>query len=153
MCAPMPPKNSRQTRKRDWDESTTRRRKKEPHIGIFWVVGGKPIIDGTPLSQAEPYADHLTHPRGHVDVWPLFQRNGIAPNDMEYEEVPRGRVMYDTKIRRFKLLADRCILKRKDLVRKIMAAMNLPSNNTDQRTDSHYRCTACPSRNSNNEDF
>jgi hypothetical protein len=106
-------------------------------------VGGRPIIDSTPLREAEPYGDHLTHAPSHIDVWPLFQRNGIAPNDMEYEEVPRGRVMYDTKIRRFKLLADRCILKRKDLVRKIMAAMNLTGKNIDKGTDSHYRCATC----------
>ncbi len=29
-------------------------RKKEPRVGIFGVVGGKPLIDNTPLSQAEP---------------------------------------------------------------------------------------------------
>jgi hypothetical protein len=131
----------------------TGRRKKEPHVGVFWLVGGKLLIDSTALSKAEPYGDHLIHPRSHIDVWALFQRNGIASIDMEYEEAPRGRVMYDTKTRRFTLLADRCILKRKDLVGKIISAMNLTGKNIDKGTDSHYRCSGCPSRNSNNADF
>ena len=62
---------------------------------------------------------------------------------MEYEEAPRGRVMYNTKSQRFTLLADKCILKDKRIVSKIMSEMNLPSKNTDKGTDSHYRCFAC----------
>jgi hypothetical protein len=120
----------------------TGRRKKEPHVGVFWLVGGKPLIDSTPLSKAEAYGDHLIHPCGHLDAWTLFQGNGIAPIDMEYEEAPRGRVMYDTKIRRFILLADRCILRDQNTVSKIMSEMNLPKE-TAMVTDSHYRCAVC----------
>ena len=50
------------------------RRKKEPRVGIFWLVDGKPLIDVAPLSEAEPYGDHLTHPRGHPEVWEQWQR-------------------------------------------------------------------------------
>jgi hypothetical protein len=44
-------------------------RKEEPQVGIFWLVDGKPIIDSTPLSEAEDYDDFQTHPRSHLDVW------------------------------------------------------------------------------------
>jgi hypothetical protein len=37
---------------------------------------------------------------------------------------------------------DRCILKDKKQVSRIMASMNLPDN-THTSTDSHYRCPAC----------
>ena len=121
-------------------------RKEEPHVGIFWVVESRLVIDSTPLSQAEPYGDHLTHARGHVEVWEHYQRAGVVPIDMEYEESPRGRVIYHTKTRRFTFLADPCILKDEGVVRKIMAGMNLPSKNTDKRTDSHYRCSDCLAR-------
>src|SRR6266700_8287284 len=86
-------------------------RKKEPRVGIFWLVDGKPLIDVAPLSEAEPYGDHMTHPRSHAAVWEQYQRNGIVSREMEYEEAPRGRVMYNMKTRRFRFLADRCILK------------------------------------------
>jgi len=115
----------------------------EPRVGIFWLLNGKPIIDSAPLSEAEPYGDHLTHPRGHAAVWEQYQRVGTVPAEMEYEEAPRGRVMYNTKTQRFTLLADRCILKDKGIVSKIMSEMNLLNKNTDKGTDSHYRCFAC----------
>ena len=117
----------------------------EPRVGIFWVVNGKSLIDSTPLSEAEPYGDYLTHPRGHAEVWEQYQQTGAVPSDMEYEESPRGRVMYNTKTRRFTLLADGCILKDKILVRKIMQALHL-SRNTELGADSHYRCSSCSGR-------
>ena len=131
-------------RKRE-DEMKTNGLKPEARVGIFWVVNGEMLIDSTPLSEAEPYGDYLTHPRGHAEVWEQYQQTGAVPSDMEYEESPRGRVMYNTKTRRFTLLADGCILKDKILVRKIMQALHL-SRNTELGADSHYRCSSCSGR-------
>ena len=122
--------------------ASAQRRKEEPHVGIFWLISGKPLIDSAPLRQAEPYGDHLTHPRGHAELWEQYQRNGIVSQEMEYEEAARGRVMYNTKTRRFMFLADRCILRDKNAIRRIMSELKLPRN-TETDTDSHYRCFAC----------
>jgi hypothetical protein len=124
----------------------------EPRVGIFWLVDGKTLIDSTSLNEAEPYGDHLTHPRGHPEMWGQYQRVGGVPADMEYEESPRGRVTFDTNTQRFTFLADRCILRDKNVVRRIMSELKLPRN-TETDTDSHYRCPACLSHNPNNEDF
>jgi hypothetical protein len=35
-------------------------RKNEPQVGIFWVVGGKLVIDSTVLGDGERYGDHLS---------------------------------------------------------------------------------------------
>ncbi len=115
----------------------------EPLVGIFWLVKQNLLIDSTLLSAAEEYDHFKIHSGNHISVWEKFQQNGTAPREMEYEEAPRGRVMYNTKTRRFTLLADKCILKDKRIVSKIMSEMNLPSKNTDKGTDSHYRCFAC----------
>jgi hypothetical protein len=119
------------------------RGKEEPQVGIFWVVRGNLLIDSTALSHAEPYGDNLTHPRGHVEVWEQFQQKGLVFPEMEYEEHPRGRVMFNAKTKRFLLLADRCILRDEKVVRKIMTRMNLPRKTTDRGTDEHYRCSIC----------
>jgi hypothetical protein len=66
----------------------TKRTKKEPQVGIFWLIGGELLVDGTPLGLAEPYRDFLTHPRGHVAIWEQYQRNGTVPPETEYEELP-----------------------------------------------------------------
>jgi hypothetical protein len=67
----------------------------------------------------------------------------ILTGESEYEEFPRGRVMYNTKTQRFTLLADRCILRDKDAVSRIMSELHLPGESTDKGTDAHYRCSAC----------
>jgi len=118
-------------------------RNEELHVGIFWVVGGKLLIDCTPLGEAEPYGDHLTHPRSHLEAWTLFLQNGIAPIEIEYEDAPRGRIVYNTRTQRFMILADRCILGDNVMLARIISVMNLPNRNTDKGTDSHYRCSVC----------
>src|ERR1700688_2310662 len=104
----------------------------EPHIGIFWIVRGTLVIDRTALGVGEGYGDLLTHPRSHIDVWKKWRLGGKVPGESEYEEFPRGRVMYNTKTQRFTLLADRCILREKIMVTKIMSELNLRSENADR---------------------
>lgn len=78
----------------------------------------------------------------HAEVWGEYQREGTVPVEMEYEESPRGRVIFHVKTRRFTLLADRCILNDKGIVHQIMSNMSLPKN-TKTDSDNHYRCSAC----------
>lgn len=128
---------------REGSQHKTSRPVPEPRVGIFWVVRGKLVIDSMALSDGEPYGDHLTHPRSHIEVWEQWRLSGKIPSESEYEEFPRGRVMYNTQTERFTLLADRCILKDKDVVAIIMSEMNLRSQSTDKGTDAHYRCSTC----------
>jgi hypothetical protein len=116
--------------------------KLEPRLGIFWYVHGKLIIDGAPLSEAEPYGEHRTHPRSHIDVWEQFQQVGKAPRESEYEEYPRGRVMYHPASGEFSILADRCILNQKNLIVQIRDALHLPAK-TKIGPDPHYKCFKC----------
>ncbi|MGA2985370.1 MAG: hypothetical protein ABSG32_16275 [Terriglobia bacterium] len=121
----------------------TRRAQVEPRVGIFWLLDGKLIADSTPVSDAEPYADGMTHPRSHIEQWAELQRTGQVPDIVEYEEPPRGRVSYYPQRDEFVLYADPCILAKKRLVRQIMVALNLPEKRTTTSKDSHYRCVRC----------
>jgi hypothetical protein len=87
---------------------SSKRHDQEPSVGIFWIVGGKLLIDSSALSEAEAYGDFKTHSDDHIVVWEKLQRKGVAPAAMEYEEAPRGRVVYNTKTRQFTMLADEC---------------------------------------------
>ena len=116
--------------------------KQQPLVGIFWMFEGRLIIDSSPLSEAEVYGDCLTHRNSHIDFWTEQQRTRAIPPEIEYEESPRGRVTYDTKLRKYHLLADRCILKNEAAVARIMKAMHLPVN-TIVDTDAHYVCAGC----------
>jgi len=115
---------------------------REPRVGIFWLFRGRLIVDSTPVSQGEPYADHIGHATGHIDYWTGLQERGVVPKEVEYEEFPRGRVIYDPKAERYTLLADKCILSRPAIVKEILRELHLPKN-TMLDTDFHYRCSVC----------
>ena len=114
-----------------------------PKVGIFWLVADNVIFDTSTIASAEEYAGRATHALGHIECWSRLQKDGLAPRDMEYEEPPRGRVVYDTKASQFTVYADRCILIKKQLVSRIMDELNLPRKSTSTSTDSHYRCSYC----------
>lgn len=116
--------------------------KTEARLGIFWLVNGKLMIDSAPLSECEQYGDHLNHPLSHIDLWEHWKHVGNVPAESEYDEYARGRVMCDTNVNKFTLLADRCILKRKDLTAQIKKQLYLPRQ-TSLGTDPHYRCFRC----------
>jgi hypothetical protein len=122
----------------------------EPHVGIFWLIGQRLIIDTTPLSAAGKYGDFRIHEGDHEAFWGGMERRGEVPRDSDYEEHPRGRVKFDTRTQRFSLYADKCILSRREVVRKIMDAMHLPPDKTTEDRDEHYRCSRCLTRRPSN---
>jgi hypothetical protein len=122
-------------------------------VGIVWSVrdGSGPrqlVIDSTPLVEAEPYGDFLTHPRGHYEVWEGWRRlglSGLASRRLptviawhEYEHFPRGRVVFDTRSRRFTLYADRKLQGSAMLVR-MLSLFGLDPVLCAVRSDPHYR--------------
>lgn len=122
-------------------------------VGIVWSVrdgSGPPqlVIDCTPLVEAEPYGDFLTHPRGHYEVWEGWRQLGPAglarrrlPTVIawhEYEHFPRGRVVFDTRSRRFTLYADRKLQGLAMLLR-ILSLFGLDPVLCAVRSDPHYR--------------
>jgi hypothetical protein len=115
---------------------------RESEVGIFWVYDGRLLMDTTPLSEAFSWGDYKTHERAHDKFWLTLQRNDVVPRDVEYDEVPRGRVGYNTKERRFYLLVDACIKKDQAMIDRIERELNLPSN-TVVDLDSHYKCPGC----------
>src|SRR4051794_24175980 len=90
-------------------------------VGPFWVVEDRGsavlIAYAVPLDQAEPYVDMLTVDTGHFEYWSELARRsasalreaGIpaAPIWSEYDEWPRGRVLYDRTAQRFVIRSDR----------------------------------------------
>lgn len=122
-------------------------------MGIFWgVPGGHGNVvileDFTSLDEAERYGDFLTHPSGHCEVWESWrsQRNSIAARrglrkfviDNEYENVPRGRIVYHVNSRVFVIYADRK-LQKPSIVTKIAEAFGISDQPYVIRSDQHYR--------------
>jgi hypothetical protein len=114
----------------------------EPQVGIFWLIGPRLVIDSVPLSKASEYADFKIFEGNHISIWDELEKRGEVPRDIEYEEFPRGRANFNIKTQQFNLYLDRCILRKKNVVKRLMRLMHLPEN-TMQSTDAHYRCFRC----------
>lgn len=124
------------------DMESIKQTSKEPQVGIMWLVRDQLIFDSVPMHEAEANGEHWDHPSSHIEVWEHLRRLDKVPRESEYEEFPRGRVIYDSASGKFTLLADKCILDRNDLIDKIKNTLHLPKS-TKTGTDLHYRCFHC----------
>lgn len=121
-------------------------------VGPLWVVeeGGNAVVIALaiPLTQAETYGDMLTVDTGHLQHWTRLARRGAAalraagiptaPVWSEYEEWPRGRVLYDCKLRHFIIRSDRQ-LHHPAFVRLIASSFDIEISGTAVLPDEHYR--------------
>ena len=117
-------------------------------VGIFWAIqeqgAAVSIVDHCcSLKEAEPYGTMLTCPHGPYDVWEQWRKAGgrAAIAASEYEEWPRGRIVYDLESGRFVLYADAQILRDPVLIAAIRERFGLPLDQTAAKGDNHYRST------------
>jgi hypothetical protein len=93
-----------------------------PHLGIFWLVQtsndeARLLAAGCPLDQAEPYGDCLTYSPGHYEAWAHWRRDRTVDSALralarsyEYEDWPRGRIVFDRARDLFIIYADRKLM-------------------------------------------
>ena len=123
------------------------------YVGIFWGLpqgrrGWRFLADKTPVDEGEPYGECITHATGHYEYWESLSRLGQTvlaqrglpgePAWHEYEEFPRGRVVYWPDSRRFVIYADRR-LQAKSFIKRIVAEFGIPADAYSVCSDSHYR--------------
>ena len=120
-------------------------------VGPFWMVEDRGsailIALAVPLGQAAPYGDKLTVDTGHFKHWSGLARRGArdlresdiptAPVWSEYDEWPRGRVLYDRTTRHFIIRADRQ-LHRPEFVRVITDRFGIAPADAMILPDDHY---------------
>ncbi len=119
-----------------------------PAVGIFWRVGDALVIDRSTLGDAEPYGDCITHATGHYERWQEWRTLGssrlvakgypAAIVSTEYDEWPRGRVVYEVPSCRFVIYADRRLQSR-EIVDALKKAFGLGDAEIVVKSDLHYR--------------
>jgi hypothetical protein len=125
-----------------------------PRVGIFWLVqatdGEARLLAAGSLDQAEPYGDCLTYGPGHYETWAHWRRDRTVDpalrtlaRSYEYEDWPRGRIVFDRARDLFIIYADRKLLTPATIAR-IQAQFHLPGNRTEIQSDWHYQSTETP---------
>jgi hypothetical protein len=127
----------------------------EPSVGIFWALetGRKQtrlLTAGCSLGAAEPYGDCLTFADGHYEVWERWRTTNdpdaalrAIVRSFEYEDWPRGRIVFDQSRRSFVLYADRKLMLRATIA-QIRKRFSLSADQTTVETDFHYQSRETP---------
>jgi len=113
-----------------------------PEVGIFWVDldTGKVYSESTSLRDAEGYGNFKIYDGSHYESWKKVVSQNPKWRGMEYEDIPRGRVVYkmDAKKPEFIVFMARELNDAKTK-RAITSRFNLPSSQTRfDFTDEHY---------------
>jgi hypothetical protein len=141
-------------RERPGDTATESEQREAPHLGIFWVVQtsndeARLLAAGCPLDQAESYGDCLTYGPGHYDTWARWRRCRTDPalralvRSYEYEDWPRGRIVFDRSRDLFIIYADRKLLT-PAMIARIETQFHLREERTEVTSDFHYQSTEIP---------
>lgn len=109
----------------------------QPQVGIFWVFRGRVLAAPCPVAEGVEACDMVNGPHDHVDYWPVLQRQHPELADLEYEEVPRGRVVFSRADRRFCVYLDKK-LHRPAVESRLVRVFGLPRSRTSFSTDPHY---------------
>jgi hypothetical protein len=106
-------------------------------VGIFWVFEGKLLAYTCAPAEGIQNEWSINGQHDHVDYWPTFQRQHPNLRNVEYEDVPRGRVLFLKKTSTFCVYMDKRL--HKPAIKKlILAGFNLPPKLTKFLTDPHY---------------
>lgn len=120
-------------------------------LGIFWFYKGQLLACSVPLTQAERRGHRLDSPLGHVSVWPrlVAQHRKTWPllSILEYDEVPRGRVIFDMLKQTFVIYMDESLFVRSatglrpdpSVAESLRTSFGLQEQPIRFATDPHYR--------------
>jgi hypothetical protein len=127
-----------------------------PSVGIFWLVETAVgathwLAAGCSLEAAEPFGDFLTL-KGHFDVWERLRQTKDLDvplrelvRSFEYEDWPRGRIVYDHSKKHFTVYSDKKLLKGETIAR-IRGRFALLAELTSAKNDFHYQSSETPGR-------
>ncbi len=113
-----------------------------PEVGVFWIdlETAKVYADKYRLPDADDVGTAKIGRRGHYDVWRSIQAQNPKWKGKEYEDIPRGRVVYfkDPKNPKFVIYTNPIVGKPK-YVKAIATEFNLPYGYYEfDVTDEHY---------------
>ena len=112
-----------------------------PKIGIFWLHCHDSIISvfhkvSFPIEYGSKYGDFIIADNPHYETWENLKEQGLIPQSSEYMAIPRGRVLYNRLLQRYKVFTGKWITP--PIKKIILSAFNLPQRGVIWDRDSHY---------------
>jgi hypothetical protein len=108
------------------------------HVGIFWINQTQVLADTVVWTGGESYGDFVNGLSDHCTHWATFQQQRPELRRYEYEQVPRGRVIYNTLTATFTVYGSERFIRDEAQRAIVLAAFHLPRNQTRFVADEHY---------------
>jgi hypothetical protein len=106
-------------------------------VGIFWVDQGHLIMAAVPVADGIDDRRFVNCPDDHDPYWKTVQRTHVHLWDVEYHQVPRGRVLFNKAEHRFYGYLG-TVLCTATIKHMIVERFHLPRKHTIFQTDLHY---------------
>jgi hypothetical protein len=106
-------------------------------VGIFWVDQDHLIMAGMPVADGVDDGQCVNGPDDHDPYWETVQRTHVHLWEVEYYQVPWGRVLFNKAEHRFYVYLD-MVLCTNRIKRRILEHFHLPRKRSSFRTDLHY---------------
>ena len=106
-------------------------------IGIFWWHAGRLLASVCRLDEGDAADGRVDSRFAHIEAWPVLQKRYPKLRALEYEDVPRGRVIYLQATMRFRVLMDK-VLFQHEIKAAILDRFRLPKSRTSFVRDHHY---------------
>ncbi len=109
-----------------------------PMVGIFWYDFGHVIHFADSLDHATATGDFVDTEKDHYRTWKNMVKLNPKFRFMEYEEVPRGRVVYNKKRQVYIVYSSFKLANNKRFRAAITESFNLKYQKTEFISDFHY---------------
>jgi len=110
---------------------------KLPKVGIFWFVDSAIISDTKTVTEADTYGDFKNYGE-HYKFWETTVKRLLSKlRNTEYEDYPRGRVVYNYKEKKFIIYIDKK-LDKDSYKKEIKNNFNITNYEQAFEFDSHY---------------
>ena len=107
-------------------------------IGIFWIYQNKIYLKTQNLQKIKPINGFIDSDLSHYKVWDEIKSKNKDFYLYEYEEIPRGRVVYDTINHNFIIYCNKDILLNLQNKKQILETFKIKNKNYSFKEDEHY---------------
>ena len=111
---------------------------RQPKIGIFWYYRKKLLTYSQPVADVAEDCGFIDVAMGHIDFWKTLQKLDPTLKDLEYEEIPRGRVLFDAGKKRYKVYSSKKLIADPAFRKLVLRTFNLTVSETAFVSDLHY---------------
>lgn len=108
-------------------------------IGVFWIYKSQIYAKSIQIDKVKPIRGFIDSDFAHYQEWSEISIQNKDFYLYEYEDIPRGRVVYDIEENQFIIYCNEIILKKEISKRLILEKFQILNENSIFKEDEHYR--------------